>query len=153
MKENSESPQQTQQIAARLAQSLPPGSCIALEGELGAGKTQFVRGMVQGLGGNLRAVSSPTFVLLNVYETTRMKVFHLDAYRVHGAEDFEAIGFSELLEQGGLVVVEWGKRIERLLPPGCIHITIEQTGETQRSITIDQWPGEGSIPRASSRGV
>jgi tRNA threonylcarbamoyl adenosine modification protein YjeE len=72
--------------------------------------------LVRGLGGDPHQVSSPTFVLLNVYETPRMRVFHLDAYRVHGAEDFEAIGFSELLDQGGVVVVEWPTRVQELLP-------------------------------------
>lgn len=153
MIEDSDSPQHTQRIAARLARSLSPGVCIALEGELGAGKTQFVRGLVEGLGGNSRAVSSPTFVLLNVYETPGPKVFHLDAYRVHGTEDFEAIGFSELLEQGGVVVVEWAQRIGRLLPVNCIRIRIEQTGESSRRIEIDQRPGDGSMPLASSPGV
>jgi tRNA threonylcarbamoyladenosine biosynthesis protein TsaE len=84
---------------------------------LGAGKTQFVRGLVAGLGGNARSVSSPTFVLLNIYESGRLKVFHLDAYRVSGADDFESIGFTELLDQRGVVVVEWADRVTALLPP------------------------------------
>src|SRR5688572_25263040 len=90
---------ETESIAADLASTLKGGECLALEGELGAGKTQFVRGLVRALGGNARAVSSPTFVLLNLYETPRFAVYHLDAYRVHGEEDFAAIGFAELLEQ------------------------------------------------------
>src|SRR3954453_1149939 len=100
---------ETEAIAADLAAGLGAGACLALHGELGAGKTQFVRGLVRGLGGQPRAVSSPTFVLLNVYEapSARLSVYHLDAYRVSGPEDFEAIGFPELLEQGGVVVVEW----------------------------------------------
>src|SRR4051794_20014256 len=88
---------ENQAAAARLARSLRGGTCVALHGDLGAGKTQFVRGLVRGLGGNARAVSSPTFVLLNVYEAGRLTVYHLDAYRVGGADDFEAIGFGELL--------------------------------------------------------
>src|SRR5262250_599351 len=93
----SESVAQTEAIAAELAGRLRAGQCVALYGELGAGKTQFVRGLVRGLGGPERAVSSPTFVLLNVYPGGRLTVFHLDAYRVTGPEDFEAIGFAELL--------------------------------------------------------
>src|SRR3954470_23036947 len=89
----------TEQIAADLARTLTGGEVIALHGDLGAGKTQFTRGLVIALGGDSHAVSSPTFVLLNVYHTERLKVFHLDAYRVHGADDFDAIGFGELLEQ------------------------------------------------------
>src|SRR4051812_21664339 len=107
----------TEAIAQEFARSLEGGECLALSGDLGAGKTQFVRGLVAGLGGDPRTVSSPTFVLLNVYDTGRLKVFHLDAYRVSGPEDFEAIGFAELLEQpGGVVVVEWAERVKQLLP-------------------------------------
>src|SRR5688572_22674006 len=91
----SASVEQTESIAAELAAALRGGECIALYGDLGAGKTQFVRGLVRGLGGDARAVSSPTFVLLNVYDTPSLKVFHLDAYRVGGADDFEGIGFTE----------------------------------------------------------
>src|SRR5438105_14493294 len=113
----SESPEQTEEIAAGLARTLVGGECLALDGELGAGKTRFVRGLVRGLGGSANSVSSPTFVLLNVYDSGRLTVYHLDAYRVRGPEDFETIGFGELLEQGGIVVVEWAERLRQLLPP------------------------------------
>src|SRR5580704_1945756 len=95
---------QTESIAADVAAELRGGECIALHGDLGAGKTQFTRGLVSALGGSPLAVSSPTFVLLNVYKTLRFDVFHLDAYRVTGADELEAIGFSELLGEGGVVV-------------------------------------------------
>lgn len=130
---------QTEQIAAELAATLRGGECIALEGDLGAGKTQFVRGLVKGLGGNPHQVSSPTFVLLNVYEDTRLKVFHLDAYRIRSAEDFEAIGFAELLEQGGVVVVEWAEKVRELLPNSQrIDVRITITGPRSRRIEIDR---------------
>ena len=129
------SPAETHRLAATLAGGLAPGSCIALSGELGAGKTQFVRGLVEGLGGEGRMVSSPTFVLLNVYDTPRMKVYHLDAYRV-GADDFEAIGFPELLEQGGVVVVEWPQRVADLLPKQRIDVQIEILSRRRRLITL-----------------
>jgi tRNA threonylcarbamoyladenosine biosynthesis protein TsaE len=145
---------QTESFAAAFAQALRGGECVALSGELGAGKTQFVRGLVRGLRGNPHAVSSPSFVLLNVYDTGRLKVFHLDAYRVGGAEDFDAIGFNELLEQGGVVVVEWADRVKELLPTNCAHIAIRATGKHTREIKIDaafpspctrgEGPGEGS---------
>src|SRR6266446_6144022 len=97
----SDSVARTEAIAGEIAARLEGGACIALHGELGAGKTQFVRGLVRGLGGNPRSVSSPTFVLLNVYDTGRLPLYHLDAYRIHGADDFESIGFTELLDQNG----------------------------------------------------
>jgi tRNA threonylcarbamoyladenosine biosynthesis protein TsaE len=132
----SESPEQTESLAADLASSLRGGEVLALHGDLGAGKTRFVRGLLRGLGGSERAVSSPTFMLLNVYPGGRLTVYHLDAYRVAGADDFEAIGFSELLEQGGVVVVEWAERVGRLLPPDRIDVTIEHLGEDRRRITL-----------------
>jgi tRNA threonylcarbamoyladenosine biosynthesis protein TsaE len=136
----------TERFAADLAATLAGGTCIALEGDLGAGKTQFVRGLVRGLGGDPRAVSSPTYVLLHVYgdparpnpaaAQPRIPVFHLDAYRVGGAEDLEAIGFTELLDQGGVVVVEWASRVTELLPPGHIAVTIRAEEPTTRRITV-----------------
>jgi tRNA threonylcarbamoyladenosine biosynthesis protein TsaE len=134
----SESVEQTEAIAAEFAKQLVGGEVIALEGDLGAGKTQFVRGLVKGLGGDGRAVSSPTFVLLNVYDQGRLTVFHLDAYRVHGADDFEAIGFTELLEQGGVIAVEWPQRVPNLLPERRITVRITATDESSRRIEIER---------------
>ena len=137
MTHESHSVAETELIAAELARTLRGGECVALYGDLGAGKTQFVRGLVRGLGGNPHAVSSPTFVLLNVYDGGgRLRVFHLDAYRVHGAGDFEAIGFAELLEQGGVVVVEWADRVESLLPTSRVNVRIQTMDERSRRIEI-----------------
>jgi len=137
------SPDQTLQIAADFARTLNPNTCLALHGDLGSGKTLFTRGLVQGLGGNPRNVSSPTFVLLNIYPTPKTKIFHLDAYRVHGPSYFDSIGFPELLEQNALVIIEWPDRITPLLPPNCTHIRFEVTGPNSRQITIDQ-----ALPKA-----
>jgi tRNA threonylcarbamoyladenosine biosynthesis protein TsaE len=126
----------TERIATEMARTLRGGECIAMHGDMGAGKTQFVRGLVGGLGGDVRSVSSPTYVLLNVYDTGRLAVYHLDAYRVQGPDDFDAIGFSELLEQGGVVVVEWPSRVDALLPTSRINVTITPTGEGQRRIDV-----------------
>ena len=136
MTRESRSVAETEAIAAELAQSFRGGECIALDGDLGAGKTRFVRGLVRGLGGSAKSVSSPTFVLLNVYDSGRLTVYHLDAYRVHGPEDFETIGFAELLEQGGIVVVEWAERVRQLLPPGHVAVQITPLGGDLRSIDI-----------------
>jgi tRNA threonylcarbamoyladenosine biosynthesis protein TsaE len=133
----SDSVERTEAIAGEIAARLTAGACIALHGELGAGKTQFVRGLVRALGGNPRSVSSPTFVLLNLYPGGRLLVYHLDAYRVHGAEDFEAIGFTELLDEGGgVVVVEWASRVAALLPNDRIDVRIESLDETRRRIEV-----------------
>jgi len=126
----------TESIAADLAKTLQGGECIALHGQLGAGKTQVVRGLARALGANPKSVSSPTFVLLNVYKGGRLTLYHLDAYRVGGPEDFESIGFTELLEQGGVVVVEWASKVAGILPSNTIHITIEPVNKTTRTLTI-----------------
>jgi tRNA threonylcarbamoyladenosine biosynthesis protein TsaE len=133
----SHSVEQTQSIAADLARTLQAGAVLALHGDLGAGKTQFVRGLLEGLGGNPRTVSSPTYVLLNIYPTGRLTLYHLDAYRIAAPSDFDSVGFTELLEQGGIVAVEWPSKIAELLPKSAIHIHIEPLDENSRRITID----------------
>jgi tRNA threonylcarbamoyladenosine biosynthesis protein TsaE len=130
------SPGETETFAAEFAGRLKGGECIALHGDLGAGKTRFVRGLVQGLGGDVHGVSSPTYVLLNVYDTGRLIVYHLDAYRVTGEQDFEGVGFEELLEQQGVVVVEWAERIRTLLPRHTIHIHITAIAGRTRAIDV-----------------
>ena len=132
--------EETQQLAGRLAAKLHGGECIALHGELGAGKTQFVRGLVAGLGGDPRTVSSPTYVLLHIYDSSRLPIFHLDAYRVGGPEDFEAIGFLELLEQNGVVVVEWASLVQALLPENSIHVTLQTVDKNTRAVQISGTP-------------
>jgi tRNA threonylcarbamoyladenosine biosynthesis protein TsaE len=134
----STSVEQTETIASALAGTLTGGECVALHGELGAGKTQFVRGLLRGLGGEPRSVSSATFVLLHVYDTGRLPVMHLDAYRVAGPEEFESIGFGELLEEKGVVIVEWADRVSALIPREAIHVTLRATGRTRREITIER---------------
>lgn len=134
----SRSPDDTRAIAGELSRHLQPGDVLALHGDLGAGKTQFVRGLVDGLGGSTAPISSPTFVLLNVYPTPTLTVYHLDAYRTHGEDDFDAIGFDELLEQGGIVAVEWAERITSRLPASTIHIRLTPLDEQTREITIER---------------
>jgi tRNA threonylcarbamoyladenosine biosynthesis protein TsaE len=129
---------ETEQIAAELAHTLVGGECVALHGDLGAGKTQFTRGIVRGLGGDPHTVSSPTFVLLNVYDTGRLKVFHLDAYRVFGIEDFESIGFGELLDQNGVVVIEWPSKVEALLPARRVEVQLQTISPQVRRIEIER---------------
>ena len=132
---------ETEAVAADLARSLRPGDVIALEGDLGAGKTQFVRGLLRGLGGDPRLVSSPTYVLLNVYPGGRLTLYHLDAYRTAGADDLAGIGFDELLDQGGVVAVEWPSRVGGLLPSRRYTVTLTAIGDDRRTITVTP-PGD-----------
>ena len=126
-------------VAADLARQLSPGDVVALEGDLGAGKTQFVRGVVDALGGAANSVSSPTFVLMNIYDTPRGKAFHLDAYRISTAEDLEAIGFDEVLEQGGFVMVEWWQKVRELVPQRHWSVRLEAISPRVREIGIQKF--------------
>ena len=122
------------QLIGNLAQ---PGACIALDGILGVGKTQLVRGIA--LGARVEDVSlvcSPTYCLLNIYRADSTvagskTLYHLDAYRVRDADQFAAVGFEELLEQQGLVVLEWASRVPNLLPDD--HLAIIGTVEAEFS--------------------
>jgi tRNA threonylcarbamoyladenosine biosynthesis protein TsaE len=136
----SDSVEQTETIAADLARQFVGNEVVALEGDLGAGKTQFVRGLLRGLNGDPRSVSSPTFVLLNIYNSGRLTLYHLDAYRITGSDDFEAIGFTELLEQAGIVAVEWPQRVTGLLPSKTWQVRITAIDEFRRQIEITPPP-------------
>jgi tRNA threonylcarbamoyladenosine biosynthesis protein TsaE len=104
----------------------------------------MVRGITRGAGAEAGLVSSPTYVLLNVYPAGAggVTVYHLDAYRVGGEEDFEAVGFGELLEEGGLVVVEWPSRVEGLLPADRVEVEFERGEEEGERVVAVRGTGE-----------
>lgn len=124
-------------FAGEFAGLLRPGDCVALEGQLGAGKTTFVRSLVEALGGDPRGVSSPTFVLLHVYADATPQVYHLDAYRMHSSDELVDIGFEDLLQQGGVVLVEWASKVADILPPGTIHVRFGVVSARSRLIEIE----------------
>jgi tRNA threonylcarbamoyladenosine biosynthesis protein TsaE len=128
----SRSEAETVGIARQLASALEPGAVVLLSGELGAGKTSFVRGLAQGLGADPDAVSSPTFTLLQEYPG-RLTLYHADLYRVNGAE-IDDLGLEEMSE-GGVLAVEWADKLPRTLP-GAIEVRIEDAGGDRRTITI-----------------
>lgn len=126
-------------MAAALASQLQPGDIVALHGPLGAGKTCFVRGLARGLGLNPKAVSSPTFVICQEYERDhRVRLAHIDAYRLAGPDDLDSIGWDELLESPNTIIaIEWPERVERAIPIHTrIDVTIRHAGEHEREITI-----------------
>jgi tRNA threonylcarbamoyladenosine biosynthesis protein TsaE len=114
-----------------------PNTCIALHGNLGAGKTHLTRGIAVGAGvDDPSLVSSPTYVLLNVYRGKK-PVFHMDAYRVESEEDFAMVGFEELLKGGGLAVVEWAEKVGHLLPAERVEVSLEHGAvEESRVLTL-----------------
>ena len=121
-------------LGASLGATLKPGTFVLLHGDLGAGKTAFVRGMVVGLGGNLDDVSSPTFVLIQHYKG-RIPVVHVDLYRLDSAAAVDDLGLEELAN-GAVVAVEWAGRLPRPIEDS-VTVKIEDLGNDNRRITIE----------------
>jgi tRNA threonylcarbamoyladenosine biosynthesis protein TsaE len=117
-----------------LARSLGEGSVILLYGDLGAGKTAFVRGVAEGLGINPDEVSSPTFTLIQHYRG-RLPLCHVDLYRIGNPREIEELGLDELAATG-IMAVEWAEKLQRT-PPDAVCIRIADTGGDTRAITID----------------
>ncbi|MDY3993511.1 MAG: tRNA (adenosine(37)-N6)-threonylcarbamoyltransferase complex ATPase subunit type 1 TsaE [Evtepia sp.] len=136
MEHYSKSPQETEALGQALVQKLAPGAVVAFSGDLGAGKTAFVRGMAQGLGITQR-VTSPTFTIVNEYEGGRLPLFHFDMYRLHSAEELFDIGWEDFLSRGGVCAVEWSENIQEALEPGTVYVDIRRgQGEQERIISI-----------------
>ena len=131
----SDSPGQTEQIGAALGKLLTPGTVIAYEGDLGAGKTAFTRGLAKGLG-SCDPVTSPTYTIVNEYLGGRLPLFHFDMYRLRSAEDLWDIGWEDYLERGGVCAVEWSENVAEAMED-AIRIRIQKTGEETRVITIE----------------
>lgn len=128
----SEGSEQTQQFAEKLAKLLQPGDVIALEGDLGAGKTTFTKGLAVGLGIK-RTVNSPTFTIIKEYHGT-MPLYHMDVYRVEN--EFEDLGFDEYFSGDGVTVVEWAHLIGDQLPTENLKIFLYHDHENGRKIEL-----------------
>jgi tRNA threonylcarbamoyladenosine biosynthesis protein TsaE len=129
----------TQVFGRRLGQRLWPGAVIALIGELGAGKTQLTRAIAEGLGiADSRAVTSPTFVLVQEYQA-RLPIYHFDAYRLKTEAEFADLGVHEYFESNGVCVVEWADRVPGCLPAEHLRITLSVMGEASRRAIVEGW--------------
>jgi tRNA threonylcarbamoyladenosine biosynthesis protein TsaE len=126
----------TAALGRRLGESLFPGAVVALIGPLGAGKTHFVRAVVEGLGGDGRRVSSPTFALIHEY-AARLSVYHFDTYRLPDEAAFADLGVAEYFDGDGVCLVEWADRVTGVLPAEHLRVTITATGETARRFTLE----------------
>lgn len=126
----------TERIGAELAAKLPGGSVVAMYGDLGAGKTAFVRGMARGLGLNCR-VSSPTFTIVNEYAGGGNELLHFDMYRLDGVDDLLNIGWDDYLARGAICAVEWSENIEEIFDGSEIVVRITKLSDTQREIEIE----------------
>lgn len=119
--------EETEAIGEELGRRLEAGDFVALVGDLGAGKTAFVRGLARGLGVPPEAqVSSPTFAIVNAYQGGRLPLLHADLYRVKDAEELYDAGWYDLLESGGAFVVEWFDRVPEASPPEWLEIRFEK---------------------------
>jgi len=128
---------ETEALAAYLALALRPGDVVGLYGELGAGKTAFVRGVVRGLGADPRQVRSPTFTVLNIYAASR-PVYHFDLYRLPAGADLEAIGFYEFSRGEGVSLIEWADRVTNHEEVVDLRVRIEFGAlPDQRSVWIE----------------
>ena len=117
----SDSPQKTEEIAAKFAEKLHGGEVIAFRGGLGHGKTCFTRGLAKGLGYK-GDVTSPTFALINEYLGGRINLYHYDMYRISSWDELYSSGFFEYLDENGVIAVEWSENIENALPDNTYYV-------------------------------
>ena len=132
---HSKSESETEVIGEAFARDLPGGTVVAMYGELGAGKTAFVRGMARGMGIDCR-VSSPTFTIVNEYPGKR-ELIHFDMYRLSSADELFDIGWEDYLARGAVCAVEWSEKVRDAFFGDEITVTIEKLGDTERKITIE----------------
>jgi len=126
----------TENAGAIFAKSIPNGTVVAMYGDLGAGKTAFVRGMARGMGIDAR-VNSPTFTIVNEYIGER-QLFHFDMYRLGSSDELFDIGWEDYLSRGGVCAVEWTENVEDALEGDEIVVRIEKVSDTERRITIGE---------------
>ncbi len=151
-----DSPDQTKRIGKEIARSLKHGRIIALEGNLGAGKTVLAKGIAQGLGVT-HVIQSPTFVLMKVYPVQRPGISHLvhvDCYRVATSREVSAIGLEDYLsDDTAVVVIEWADRIRDMLPKRRMTIRLSASGEQARKVVIhDSYSSAKDSTRYRARG-
>lgn len=130
------SDQETILFGQRLGRSLRGDEILCFRGDLAAGKTTLIKGIMSGyMDYSQDRVNSPTFVYLNIYEGSKT-AYHFDLYRLDNPDEFMAMGFDEVLAEGKLCCIEWPEKVEGHLPPECRWVSLEHIGENIRRITI-----------------
>lgn len=129
------SPEETERLGEELADSLREGDLVALTGELGGGKTRFVRGIAKGLGSR-GFVKSPSFTIINIYEGGRLPLYHIDLYRIGRAGELHSAGLEEYLYGNGVAAIEWADKAPELLGECRITVSFSYAGENEREIEI-----------------
>ncbi|MFO0875403.1 MAG: tRNA (adenosine(37)-N6)-threonylcarbamoyltransferase complex ATPase subunit type 1 TsaE [Phycisphaerales bacterium] len=138
-------------VAAALGRLLVGGEVVALSGELGAGKTRFVKGLAAGLGVEVDDISSPTFVIRHDHLGRRLDLVHIDAWRLGGEDDLSSIGWDELRERSDLVIaVEWPERLGAALSDEAVFVRIDHGSPTERTITVE---GDAALVHAWRRAL
>lgn len=132
------SPEQTMKQGLRLAMMLSQGDVICLQGDLGAGKTHFTKGLARHFGVRPEHVSSPTYALVQEYMGSEVTIYHIDAYRLNSIHEALGIGLDEILDGNAIYIVEWPERISRLLPVEYWRVEIVHKGDNQRHITASR---------------
>jgi tRNA threonylcarbamoyladenosine biosynthesis protein TsaE len=136
----STSAESTRSAGRGLSESLRAGDCVLLEGALGAGKTEFARGLAEGLGVNPDEVRSPTFTLVNIYPG-RLPVYHIDLYRIEKTQELRELGLEEMLGTDGVAVVEWPERLGNYRPKKAVIVRLTDSGGETREITVEDLRG------------
>jgi tRNA threonylcarbamoyladenosine biosynthesis protein TsaE len=126
----------TAAVGRGLAATLSAGDVLLLYGDLGAGKTAFVRGLADGLGVLPDEVSSPTFTLIQEYRGGRLPLFHVDLYRIDDVREFDELGLDEIAEDG-VLAIEWAERLPHP-PPHSVRISIEHAGDSERRVRVER---------------
>lgn len=129
------SPMETRAYGEKLAQKLHPGDVLLLLGDLGAGKSELTRGLAKGLGID-ETITSPTFTILNVYESGELPLYHFDWYRLNSVEELWEMGMEEYLGGNGVAVVEWPSQCPEAIPETRLEVNIVPLSETEREITL-----------------
>lgn len=137
MNKTSHSPEETISIAREFSKKIKPGTVIALTGNLGSGKTTFIKGLAMGFGlEDAGAITSPTFALMHIYPSNP-QVYHFDLYRLDTVKDVQDIGFEEFINEPNTVTcVEWAEKAGELMPKDTVRISFEVTGDTERRISL-----------------
>ena len=136
---------ETRELGARLAGMLKAGDVVLLEGELGAGKSELARGVARGLGVR-ETVTSPSFTILNVYESGRLPLYHFDWYRIRSGDELFELGADEYLGGDGIALVEWPEQCPEAVPEDCLRIRISKEGEQKRRIEATPAGGFRRLP-------
>ncbi len=131
-----ESVEETRALGAQLAEMLDAGAVLGLYGDLGTGKTHLVKGIAEGLGIPPSTVRSPTFTILHTYDDGARPLYHFDAYRVQTPDEFVELGFEEFVYGEGITCIEWADRVESLLPPHTLPLTLDHVAQHERRIAL-----------------